>query len=147
MICRTHLVREGERTIRTDLDSPQTTLVGIYAGRLSDDMDIGVVWRPHVLTELLSGVCEPEQPRRFNAHLVPDEEVFERRAFHVDFDAPAHSSTPVDDAKKRAALTDGQLRQRGRIWRIRYYRDGRRFEGGAAIADVPRAVPGNCGVV
>lgn len=33
----------------------QTKFLGIYSGRIHDDAEIGCVWRPHVISELLAG--------------------------------------------------------------------------------------------
>lgn len=37
----------------------RTKFLGIYSGRIHDDAEIGCVWRPHVISELLAGVTGP----------------------------------------------------------------------------------------
>jgi hypothetical protein len=68
VVLRTQLAQSGKDVafsmVRRD------RFLGIYAGRLKADLDIGYVWRPHVLTEILTGqVIETSGHRRFNAHL------------------------------------------------------------------------------
>ena len=44
-----------------------TAFVGIYSGRIHKDLDIGFVWKPYVLREVLTGVLDPNAPAgRFN---------------------------------------------------------------------------------
>ena len=60
--------------LRLMTDWPSEKFLGIYAGRLADDLDIGYVWRPHVLREVLEGsIATPTVPGRFNSGLPGDE--------------------------------------------------------------------------
>ena len=55
-------------------DWPCEKFLGIYAGRLAEDLDIGYVWRPHVLREVLEGrITTTTAPGRFNSSLPGDE--------------------------------------------------------------------------
>jgi hypothetical protein len=55
-------------------DWPAEKFLGIYAGRIADDLDIGYVWRPHVLREVLEGsIAADTVPGRFNSGLPGDE--------------------------------------------------------------------------
>jgi hypothetical protein len=55
-------------------DWPAEKFLGIYAGRIANDLDIGYVWRPHVLREVLEGsIAAATLPGRFNSGLAGDE--------------------------------------------------------------------------
>jgi hypothetical protein len=49
--------------------------LGVYAGRLRADLDLGYVWRARVVREILQGRSEPNPPRaRINDHIQGDAE-------------------------------------------------------------------------
>jgi hypothetical protein len=72
VVIRTRELRAKKPPIllRQMADWPVERFLGIYAGRLADDLDIGYVWRPHVLREVLEGsIAAGTVPGRFNSGL------------------------------------------------------------------------------
>jgi hypothetical protein len=59
--------------VRFDTAGPKVGFVGIYSSRADARLDIGCVWRPHVLDEILTGVVnENRTVGRFNAQQPDD---------------------------------------------------------------------------
>jgi hypothetical protein len=75
VVIRTNqIIERQESTIIYSTGPTTTKFLVVYAGRLGNDFDIGYVWRPYVLREVLEGRVDPTvQPGRFNAHLSDDD--------------------------------------------------------------------------
>ena len=72
VILRTDRIRAG--ALLATITGEQTQFLGIYAGRVHRDADIGYVWRPHVLDEVLTGRVDlTRRPGRFNPTLPGDD--------------------------------------------------------------------------
>lgn len=83
-----------------DRESPVDHFLGVYSGRVRDDLDLGFVWRPHVLRELIEGrIDETVPPGTFTPKLREDEPVVfgaplpaEQPEGVIDFDTPPKPS-------------------------------------------------------
>jgi hypothetical protein len=76
VVVTTNLVRShvggGGYSIIAKPGPPSVYFVGVYSSRVDARLDIGCVWRPHVIGEILSGqIDERAHDGRFNAQL-PD---------------------------------------------------------------------------
>jgi hypothetical protein len=73
VIIRTNEIYSDNGLLLMTVGAELTKFLGIYSGRVHADADIGYVWRPHVLDELLCGHLIERKPGRLG-YLLPGDD-------------------------------------------------------------------------